>query len=81
MNPQPITPLPGHKLTVTVGDVGSRVGRAWTDCECGLTATRATRRAAEQAALIHHADIAESLGDREAAQRARDLIGVRAVTA
>lgn len=70
-----IDPLPGHAITVTVGDLGATVGRAWMDCQCGLTATRATRWAAEQAGLIHHADVAEAMGDRAAAQTARDLIG------
>ena len=70
-----LDPLPGHRITVTVGDLGATVGRAWMDCQCGITATRATRWAAEQAGLIHHADVAEAMGDRAAAQTARDLIG------
>lgn len=72
-----ITPLPNHRIRVTVGDVGASVGRAWMDCQCGVTATRATRRMAEHAGLIHYADTAEAMGDRSAAQTARDLIGSR----
>lgn len=43
---------PGHHITVTPGPVG----RAWFECSCGIQQRRANKRAAVQAALVHHHD-------------------------
>lgn len=48
---------PGHALTVTVGEVGKAIGRAWVDCSCGLVRVFPTKRAAVRAALLHHHDV------------------------
>ncbi|MEP7738559.1 hypothetical protein ABKW28_12955 [Nocardioides sp. 31GB23] len=46
---------PDHAITVTGG---GPFGRAWFDCSCGESAVRATKRAANIAALVHHHETA-----------------------
>lgn len=48
-----ITPHLSHDITVTPGPVG----RAWFECSCGIEQRRASKRAAVQAALVHHHDV------------------------
>lgn len=43
--------IAGHSITVTGG---GPFGRAWFDCTCGRSEHRATKKAANLAALDHH---------------------------
>lgn len=45
---------PGHFITVTGG---GPFGRAWFDCSCGLTAVRASKRAANLVAIAHYREV------------------------
>lgn len=42
--------MTGHSLTVTPGPVGL----GYADCSCGWTVTRASKHAANLAAVAHH---------------------------
>lgn len=74
---EPLTPIPGHHLTVTRGPV-----RTHTDCTCDNPpqTVHASTRNAERAALRHYITHAPDGPEKTRAQQLLDQIATRTTT-